>query len=71
MKARGKGTKAAPAGPMFTSGEELPLFSGEPIAVYGERFEPAAIGHQELLPGMPPIDFEHARRKLAAKRRPL
>jgi hypothetical protein len=54
---------------MFQEGEDLPLFSGTPQSVEGERFEPKERGVQPVLPGMPGVDYEHIYKKDQAKRR--
>jgi hypothetical protein len=53
---------------MFEDGSELPLFSGTPQSVAGERFEPREVGLQALLPGMPGVDLEHVYRRDNAAR---
>jgi hypothetical protein len=45
---------------MFSSGEELPLFSGTPIPAVEKPFVPQDHSHkQAMLPGMPDIDYAH------------
>jgi DNA repair protein RadC len=52
--------KATQAAPMFAGGEDLPLFSGTPIPVIERPFMPEDHSmKQQMLPGMPPIDYEH------------
>jgi hypothetical protein len=62
--------KPAQPAPMFSGGEELPLFSGTPIPAIERPFE--AEDHsmkQVMLPEMPPVDYDHVLAKDRALRR--
>src|SRR5688572_28508303 len=62
--------KSSQPAPMFSGGEELPLFSGTPITAIERPF--AAEDHsmkQVMLPEMPPIDYDHVLEKDRALRR--
>jgi DNA repair protein RadC len=55
---------------MFPDGADLPLFSGTPMPATEQPFVPEDHSmRQGMLPGMPPIDFEHVLEKDRALRR--
>lgn len=54
---------------MFPEGEDLPLFSGTPQQVPDSPFIPTEITHrQQLLPGMPDIDYDYLYEKERARK---
>lgn len=53
-----------PAAQMFPDSDELPIFSGTPIPAVEHPYVPEDHSHkQEMLPGMPDIDYERVREK--------
>src|SRR5262245_60604504 len=56
--------------PMFSDGEDLPLFSGTPIPAVERPFVPEDHSmKQAMLPDMPAIDYDHVLEKDRALRR--
>jgi DNA repair protein RadC len=56
----GKRTKQRPTAPMFSVGEDLPLFSGTPIPAVDRPYVPQDRSmKQASLPGMPGVDYNH------------
>jgi len=67
---RMKQAKAAKPASMFPDGTDLPLFSGTPIPAIEHRYLPEDHSmKQEMLPGMPSVDYDHVLEKDRALRR--
>src|SRR6266487_3525038 len=67
---RSRQNRAGQPAAMFPDGTDLPLFSGTPIPAIERPFVPEDHSmKQGLLPGMPPIDYEHVLEKDRALRR--
>ncbi len=67
---RSQHTKVDQPTSMFSDGVDLPLFSGTPIPATEHPFVPEDHSlKQVLLPGMPPVDYDHVLAKDRALRR--
>jgi DNA repair protein RadC len=63
-------TKADLTSAMFPDGQDLPLFSGTPMPAIERPFVPEDLSmKQGMLPGMPPVDYEHVLERDRALRR--
>jgi len=54
---------------MFEQGEDLPLFSGTPMAAHVSPFCPQEEGRQETLPGMPKVDWMELGERIAREKK--
>src|SRR5258708_4677568 len=62
--------KSAQTEDMFPEGDDLPLFSGTPVAATEKPFEPEDHSmKQAMLPEMPGIDYDRVLQKDKARRR--